>query len=119
MCSSTPFDDPRTPFDIASGELRRLGITLSRLPGEYCVNFCHASEKTARFAEDFAQAVAIGRSMAAERTAEQAKIEKPRWRGRGRARTPKELRRRFIRRHNRRVRKRALRKQRGEPRLSP
>jgi hypothetical protein len=35
--------DP-SPFDLAAAELRKLGIALRRLPGEYSVNFIHASE---------------------------------------------------------------------------
>jgi hypothetical protein len=30
------------PFELATAELRRLGITLAKLPGEYRVNFEHA-----------------------------------------------------------------------------
>ena len=36
------------PFDLAATELRALGITLARLPGEYRVNFHNAGGVTAR-----------------------------------------------------------------------
>ena len=31
-----PPDDPRSRFELAAAELRALGISLRRLPGEYC-----------------------------------------------------------------------------------
>ena len=42
--------DP-SPFELATGELRKLGITLSKLPGEYRVNFSNANDATARTLE--------------------------------------------------------------------
>ena len=107
--------DPRTSFEVASSELRALGITLRRLPGEYCVNFRYGGETTARMADDLDQALELGRAMAAERVAEQATTKKPqRRRWRRKRMTRKALRRRFIRRPNRRMRRRALRRQRSE-----
>jgi hypothetical protein len=31
--------DPVSPFELAAAELRALGIVLTRLPGEYRVNY--------------------------------------------------------------------------------
>lgn len=110
-----PSDDPRSRFELVVAELRALGISLRRLPGEYCVNFRYGGEKTARMADDLDQAFELGRVMAAEKATKQAATKKPtRRRWRRKRMTGKAQRRRFMRRHNRRVRTRALRKQRGE-----
>ena len=104
-------NDPLSRFDRVAAELRALGLTLRSVPGEYCVNFRYAGEKTARMAEDLDQALELGRAMAAERTTDRATTTKPpRGRWRRRRMTPKAQRRRFIRRHNRRVRSRARRR---------
>lgn len=104
-----------SPFEQVAAELRLLGITIRRLPGEYCVNFRSGVEKTARFAEDLDQALELGRAMAAEKVAEGASTEKPSGRKlRRKKMTLKARRRRFILGHNRRVRRRALRKQHDE-----
>jgi hypothetical protein len=61
--------DPRclpSPFELAAAELRALGITLARLPGEYRVNFHNAGDATARTAETLDEALAVGQSMAAD-----------------------------------------------------
>ncbi len=98
-------------FDIASAELRSLGLTLQRLPGEYRVNFRNGGDGTARFADDLDQALELGRAMAAEKAAEQPTTKKPpRRRWRRKRMTPKARRRRFILGHNRRLRARAMRK---------
>lgn len=103
------------PFDIAVAELRILGITLKRLPGEYCINFWNGGDKTVRFAENLDEALELGRAMAAEKAAEQLATKKPPRRRWGRKRmTPKARRRRFILGHNRRVRARAMRKPGGK-----
>lgn len=108
-------NDPRSRFELVAAELRPLGITIRSMPGEYSVNFRYGGDKTARIADDLDQALELGRAMAAERTAEQAATKKPpRRRRRRKSMTPKARRRRFILGHNRRVRARALRKQRGE-----
>jgi len=100
---------PNTRFDEAVTELRRLGITLRSLPGEYSVNFRQADPQSARMAETLAEAVALGRLMAAQSSA--AATAPPRCRRRKRViwLTAKQRRRRFIRQHNRRRRTRALR----------
>lgn len=108
-------DDPRTPLEIVAAELYALGLTIRQLPGEYLVNFRNSGDKTARFAEGLGKALELGRAMAEEAGARQASTEKaPRRRWRRKRMTPKARRRRFIRGHNRRVRERALRKQRGK-----
>jgi hypothetical protein len=43
--------DIPSPFDLATAELRALGIILARLPGEYRVNFRAGAESTARTLE--------------------------------------------------------------------
>jgi hypothetical protein len=104
---------PPSRFERVAAELRAFGLTLRRLPGEYCVNFRYGSDATARMADDLDQALELGRAMAADKAADRAATKKPphrRWRHK--RMTPKAQRRRFIRRHNRRVRARALRKQR-------
>jgi hypothetical protein len=40
-----------SPFELAAAELRKLGIRLTRLPGEYRVNFHNGAESTAQPAE--------------------------------------------------------------------
>ena len=40
-----------SPFEIATAELRRLGLDLTRLPGEYRVNFQNGTDATAQIAE--------------------------------------------------------------------
>jgi hypothetical protein len=44
--------DPVPPFELAAAELRALGISLTRLPGEYRVNYRNGGDRTARLAED-------------------------------------------------------------------
>jgi len=99
------------PYETVAAELRKLGLIIHRLPGEYVVNFHDGVEKTARFAEDLNEALELGRAMAAEAAAGRTMTEKsPRRRWRRKRMTPKVRRRRFILRHNRRVRRRAMRK---------
>jgi hypothetical protein len=54
----------RTPFELATAELRKLGITLRQLPGEFSVNFRDGNDATARTAETLDEAVALGLDMA-------------------------------------------------------
>jgi hypothetical protein len=95
-------------FEIAAAELRRLGITLARLPGEYRVNFENGSEATARIAETIAQALAAGRAMATERAAAAPNSAGPRRRRRRRM-TPKAYNKRLRLAHMRKLRARARR----------
>jgi hypothetical protein len=100
-----------SPFELTAAELRVLGITLRRLPGEYCVNFLNGGDATARMADDLDQALELGRAMAADKATNQAATEKrPRRRWRRKRMTRKAQRRRFILGRNRRLRARALSK---------
>ena len=58
--------DSLSRFELVAAELRALGLTLRRLPGEYCVNFRYGGDATARMAEDLDQALEPGREMAAQ-----------------------------------------------------
>lgn len=106
-------DDARQPFELATAELRKLGITLARLPGEYRVNFANANDATARTLETLDEALAAGRAMAAERAEARSPI-----RGRGSRRrrprrmTPKAYNKRLRLAHMRKLRARARREQR-------
>ena len=106
---------PISRLDLVAAELRPLGITLRRLPGEYCVNFRFGGDKTARMADDLDQALELGRAMATEKAADQAAAKEPlRRRWRRKRMTPKARRRRFILGHNRRLRARTIRKPRNK-----
>jgi hypothetical protein len=103
--------DAISRLELVTAELRSLGMTLRRLPGEYCVNFRNGGDGTARLADNLDQALELGRAMAADKAATQAAEKAPlhrKWRRR--RMTAKAQRRRFIRRHNRRVRARAMQK---------
>jgi hypothetical protein len=103
--------DAISRLELVTAELRSLGITLRRLPGEYCVNFRNGGDGTARLADNLDQALELGRAMAADKAATQAAEKAPlRRKWRRRRMTAKAQRRRFIRRHNRRVRARAMQK---------
>jgi hypothetical protein len=107
--------DLHSHFELVAAELRALGVSVRRLPGEYAVNFRNGGDATARMADDLDQALEIGRTMAAERAADPTTTGKPqRRRWRRKKMTPKARRRRFILGHNRRLRARALRKPRGK-----
>jgi hypothetical protein len=56
---------PLPRFDTIAAELRKLGVTLARLPGEYRVNFRNGSDATAQTVETLDEAIALGRSLAA------------------------------------------------------
>ena len=64
-------DAPPTlsPFELATAERRKLGITLTSLPGEYRVNFRNGSDASAQTFETMDEALEAGRSMAAEAAA--------------------------------------------------
>jgi hypothetical protein len=47
-------------------QLRALGITLARLPGEYRVNFRYGTDETALTVETLDEALDLGRSMTAD-----------------------------------------------------
>jgi hypothetical protein len=100
-----------SPFELAAAELRALGITLARLPGEYRVNIRNGADTTARTAETLDEALELGRSMAAAAPAAVVRAAAAFHRRRGRRMTPKAIRRRMIRAHNRRAWARAQQKQ--------
>jgi hypothetical protein len=54
----------RTPFELATAELRKHGITLRQLPGEYLVNLDGGPDKNALTAETLDEAVQLGLDMA-------------------------------------------------------
>ena len=105
-----------SPFELAAVELRRLGITLARLPGEYRVNFQNGSDATAQSAETVDAALDLGRAMAAERAEAASHSAGPRRRRRPRRMTPKAYNKRLRMAQQRRLRAHALRKQRLEAR---
>jgi hypothetical protein len=99
-----------SPFEIAAAELRKLGLDLTRLSGEYRVNFHNGAESTAQIAETVDAALDLGRIMAAERAeASSTKGQGPR-RRRPRRMTPKAYNKRLRLAQMRRLRARALRK---------
>jgi hypothetical protein len=100
-------------FELAARELRALGIVMTRLPGEYRVNYRTGTDATARTVETLDQALELGRTMAAEAPAPPSPAHGKRGR-RPLRMTPKAVRRRMIRAHNRRMRARALKKARAQ-----
>jgi hypothetical protein len=85
---------------------------MTRLPGEYRVNFRTGTDATARTVETLDQALELGRTTTADAPAPPGRTEGYR-RRRPRRMTPKAIRRRMIRAHNRRMRARALQKKRA------
>jgi hypothetical protein len=98
-----------SPFDLATAELRKLGIALRQLPGEYSVNFINGSESTAHIAENLDDALALGRAMATERAEAGRSSRGPRYR-RPRRMTPKAYNKRLRMAHMRRLRAQAKQK---------
>lgn len=100
-------------LDAVAAELRAIGITLESRPGEYRVNFRNGKEDTACYTEGLQEALAAGRAMAATAVSDQTGQTVPaatrKWRRRPRRMTSKAQRRRMIRKHNRRMRARAIR----------
>jgi hypothetical protein len=88
-------DPSPSPFDLATTELRALGITLTRLPGEYAVSYRNSRESTAHMADTLDEAIALGRSMAAAAPVSTAPPQGKR-RRRPLRMTPKAIRRRAI-----------------------
>ena len=103
-------DPSPSPFELAAAELRALGITLARLPGEYRVNYRNAGDATARTVETLDEALKLGRELAADAPASSRPAQGKR-RRRPLRMTPKAVRRRMIRKHNQRMRARAIRQQ--------
>ena len=95
-------------------ELRAQGILVTSRPGEWRVNFAGAGEATAYVTDDLADAFEHGRAMAlvgSPAPAEPPVSPRRQWR---RPMTAKAARRALIKKHNRRLRVRALREQRSE-----
>jgi hypothetical protein len=98
----------RTPFELATAELRKLGITLRQLPGEYRVNLLGGSDANALSAETLDEAVQLGLDMAKTFTPATTSTAASRKNYRHpRRMTPKAQRRRMIRQHARRMQARA------------
>jgi hypothetical protein len=104
--TADPF--PFAPFELATAELRKLGIDLTRLPGEYRVNFHNGAESTARIFETLDEALTAGRAMAAQRAAAAPNSAGPRRRRRRRM-TPKAYNKRLRLAHMRKLRARTRR----------
>jgi hypothetical protein len=105
--------DP-SPFELAEAELRKLGLSISRLPGEYRVNFRYGAESTARTFETLDHALAAGRAMAAERAAAPPGAAPRRYR-RPRRMTPKAYNKRLRMAQMRRLRARAPKQPAAKP----
>jgi hypothetical protein len=95
-------------FAAVAAELRQLGIDLTRLPGEYRINFHNGSESTAQIVETIEAALELGREMAAEGAAAAPNSAGPRRRRRRRM-TPKAYNKRLRLAHTRKLRARARR----------
>jgi hypothetical protein len=107
-------DSPaRSPFQIATAELRALGIIITRQPGEYSVNFLNGKSDTAASRETLDEAIALGRDMAKQAPAAATKAANYRPKRRLSMR-PKAVIKRRIKAHNRRLRARGIKEQRGQ-----
>jgi len=100
------------PFELATAELRRLGITLARLPGEYRVNYENGTEATAQTVETIDQALEAGRNMAANAPAPATPARRGKRRRRPLRMTPKAYNKRVRMAQLRRLRAHARRKHR-------
>jgi len=105
-----------SPFELAAVELRKLGITLARLPGEYRINYKNGTDATAQTAETIDAALDLGRAMAAERAEAETHSGGPRRRRRPRRMTPKAYNKRLRMQQLRRLRAHTLRQQREDER---
>jgi hypothetical protein len=98
-------------FELIAAELRALGVTIAARPGEYVVNFRDGKDGTARYTDDLDEALELGRTLtAAVPAADRAHTSTSRRRRRPLKMTPKAVRRRFIKRHNRRRRGRTIKR---------
>jgi hypothetical protein len=95
-------------LERVAGELTALGVTISARPGEYRINYRTGSDDTARYTDDLDEALALGRELAAARLATDAVHGSMVPRRRPKRMTSKAIRRRMIKRHNHRLRARAL-----------
>jgi hypothetical protein len=99
-------------FELAARELRALGIAITRLPGEYAVNYLNGKPDTAACRENLDEAIALGRIMAQEAPAAAARKAAAYVPRRRLSMKPKAVIRRRIKAHNRRIRARAIKEQR-------
>jgi hypothetical protein len=104
-------------FATVVAELDARGVRLIKQRGEYVVNFRTGTDLTAYITDDLTDAIEHGRALAKSFAPATATTAAPgkRYR-RPRRMTPKAQRRRMIRQHNRRMRARAVAKQRDEER---
>jgi hypothetical protein len=95
-------------------ELRAHGVLITNRGGEWCVNFRGGTETTAYVTDDLQDAFEHGRAMVLRAAVppETPAVQHPC--KRRRRMSAKAARRAFIRKHNRRMRGRALREQRTE-----
>ena len=98
-------------LERVAGELTTLGVTISARPGEYRINYRTGSDDTALYTDDLDEALALGRELAAARLATDAVHGSTAPRRRPKRMTSKAIHRRMIKRHNHRLRARALRAQ--------
>jgi hypothetical protein len=103
-------DESPSPFDLATAELRAIGITIARLPGEYRVNYRNGADATARIAETVDEALTIGRELAASAPAPAA-VTRGKRRRRPLRMTPKAVNKRRRLAHLRKMRARAIRQE--------
>jgi hypothetical protein len=109
----TMIDLAPSPFELAAAELRRLDLDLTRLPGEYRVNFHNGAESTAQIAETVDAALDLGRIMAAGRAEAHTHSAGPRRRRRPRRMTPKAYNKRLRMAQQRRLARRIRRQPAG------
>jgi hypothetical protein len=100
-------DPAASPFDVAAAGLARLGITLRRLPGQYRVNYRNGRDATAQTADTLEEAITLGLGLVVARDQQQATRAK-RVRRCFRPRTAKAYNRWLRKKHNRRLRARAM-----------
>jgi hypothetical protein len=103
---------PLSLFEQARAELAAQGVKLHTRPGEYVVNVRGTPPDKAYVTDDLDAAIDIGRQLAAmianqhvAKTvpAAEGATDQPRRRRKPRRMTPKAMRRRMIRQHNRRL----------------
>jgi hypothetical protein len=94
--------DP-TPFDTERSRLRRLGVVLERLPGEYKVNWQGGKEADWCYFEELGGAAARGAEMALERPLQPPVAGRRRRKGKPVYRSPKAYLKAMRKAHNRRL----------------
>lgn len=92
--------DSPSPIERAAAELRKLGITLRQMPGEYEVNLTGGPDENALTADTLEEAVELGRDMAKTLALALAAASRGRRPRKPLRMTPKAVRRRKIKAHN-------------------